>query len=125
MNMKTLLGLTLFLLCFNNAHAQKITGLWYSGDSTRIYEIKEMADNEYTATIKSSSRKGDSIGYNVIRCLKYNAQKKRYEGIIYAVSDNQPAIVKFRVKKNADVIILKLSRMFIMNVSIYWKKVAT
>lgn len=109
----------------NIAQAQKLTGLWYSDDSTRVYEIKQIADNEYTAIIKSSIRKADSIGYFVITNLEYNARKKRYEGIIYAVSDNQPTAVKIKFNKNADKLILTLSRMFILNVSIYWIKVTS
>lgn len=122
--MKYFLFLLLTIWFSNIVKAQKITGLWHSADSTRIYEIKQIADNEYTAIIKSSTRKTDSIGYNVIKNLKYNARKKRYEGVIYAVSDNQSTVVKFKFNKNADKIVLKLSRMFILNVAIYWIRVA-
>jgi len=114
----------LLTLWLSNAKAQKITGLWYSGDSTRIYEIKSSGTDEYSAIIKSSSRRNDSVGYCAIKNLKFNARKKRYEGIIYSVADNKPTGVKIKFGKDPDKIILKLNRMFIMNVTIYWKRVA-
>ena len=117
--------LSAFLISSMAIQAQKLTGLWYSGDSTRVYEIKQTADNKFMAVIKSTERKADSVGYIVIKDLQYNARKKSYKGIIYAVSDNQSTVVKIKFDKHDEgKIILKLSRMFIMNVSIYWVKAA-
>jgi hypothetical protein len=102
-------------------YAQNLTGLWYSSDSTRIYEIKETAVNKYTAVIKSSTRKADKPGYVVVNNLIYNPRRKRYEGIIYAVKDGEPAFVKIKFsKKDKNEIMLRLNRMFVFDVAIDW-----
>lgn len=121
--MKNLFLLTFLLGCSVITKAQKISGLWYSADSSRIYEIKEAAHDNYTAIIKSSERKTDSIGYVVLQNLTYNSRKKRYEGSIYAVTDGQPAFVKIKFNKhNGNKIILKINRMFVMDVTINWTR---
>jgi len=120
--MKKLFSFLLLSIVFiGAAQAQKITGLWYSADSSRVYEIKQAGDNTLTATIRSSERKTDSIGYTVIKNLTYNNHKKRYEGVIYAVSDGQPAFVKITFDKhNTNKLILKLNKLFLFNVDIDW-----
>ena len=123
--MKKLITLTGCLLLLQNLFAQKIAGLWYSSDSTRVYEIKQTAANKYMAVIQSSTRKTDQAGYVVIKELIYNTRKKRFEGIIYAVADGSPAFVKIKFsKKNINKINLKLSRAFIFDVTIDWIKVS-
>lgn len=113
-----------FLLA-NSSYAQKIDGLWYSSDSTRVYEIKKTAGDKYTAVIKTSTRKTDKPGYTVIKDLAYNTRKKRYEGIIYAMSDGDATFVKIKFDKtNNNKIMLKLSRMFVFDVSINWIRVS-
>ena len=120
---KVLLALILFA-CTEEIYAQKIEGLWYSSDSTRVYEIREVATNKYTAFIKSSTRKTDSVGYTVIKDLEYNARKKRYEDFIYAMQDGEPAFAKIKFNKSdANKISLKLSRMFVFDVSIDWIRI--
>ena len=119
--MKNIVILILFLSFTFKSNAQKITGLWYSADSSRVYEIKELAANKFTAVLRSSSRKKDNPGYVIIKELIYNTRKKRYEGIIYAASDGQAAFVKIRFDKaNENRIILKLNRMLVMDVAISW-----
>jgi hypothetical protein len=119
--MKTTGVLLLFLSFALISNAQKLTGFWYSADSSRVYEIKELAANKFTAVLRSSSRKKDEPGYVIIKELIYNTRKKRYEGIIYAVSDGQAAFVKIRFDKtNANRIVLKLNRMLVMDVAICW-----
>ena len=119
--MKNLVILTFFLSFAVLSNAQKLNGLWYSADSSRVYEIRSSGINTFTAIIKSSSRKKDCIGYTVIKDLTYNSRKKRYEGTIYAVSSGQPTFVKIRFDKhNNDKIILKLDRMLVFDVAIHW-----
>jgi hypothetical protein len=119
--MKNLVILILFVSFTIAGSAQKITGLWYSADSSRVYEIKELQGNKFTAVLKSSARKKDSPGYVIIKEFAYNSHKKRYEGIIYAMSDGQPAFVKIRFDKhNSNKIILKLDRMLLFDVAINW-----
>jgi len=122
--MKYTFTLILSLLFINYLQAQNITGRWYSNDSTRIYEIKQVSENKFTAVLYRSTRKNDSIGYVVINNLQYNSHKERYEGVIYAVSGGQPTFVKIKFYKNrSDIIVLKLDRMFFMDVSLNWVKV--
>jgi hypothetical protein len=119
--MKKIFFLLLTIICISAIQAQKLTGLWYSADSSRVYEIKEADDNQFFAAIKSSERKTDSVGYIVLKNLSYNSRKKRYEGVIYAVTDGKPAFVKIKFDKhNSNKIVLKLNRMFVMDVAINW-----
>ena len=113
-----LFSITLFI---NKITAQQLTGCWYSADSSRVYEIKQTDGNTFEAIIQSSARKDDKPGYIIIKKIAYNAHKKRYEGVIYSVTDNKPAFVKIKFdKSNSNKIILKLERMFVMNVAINW-----
>jgi len=124
--MKTLVTLIFFLSFAVLSNAQKLAGLWYSADSSRVYEIQSSGINTFTAIIKSSSRKKDRIGYAVIKGLTYNSRKKRYQGTIYAVSDGQPTFVKIRFdKRNSNKIILKLDRMLVFDVAIHWVRAAS
>ena len=117
------LFLFLFILSFST-QAQNIEGLWHSSDSTRVYEIREVATNKFSAFIKSSTRKTDTVGYTVIKDLAYNTRKKRYEGFIYAAQDGKPVFAKIRFNKaDANKINLKLSRMFVFDVSIDWIRI--
>jgi hypothetical protein len=119
--MKNLLLLIFLLACTTTSKAQKLSGLWYSADSSRIYEIKETAPDQFIAVIKSSDRKTDSIGYMVLQNLIFNKRKKRYEGAIYAVTNGQPAFVKIKFHKHdINKIVLKINRMFVMDVAINW-----
>jgi len=120
-NMKKLCTLFLLSVCISGLQAQNIIGTWYSADSTRQYEIKQVSADEFAAVIKSSLRAADSVGYEVVKHLSFNAKKKRYEGVIYAVSDGQPAFVKVRfAENNSNRIILTIDRMLFMDVSMNW-----
>jgi hypothetical protein len=89
-----------------------------------VYEIKQTGQNKYTAILKSSLRQKDSVGYVVIKELQYNSRRKRYEGIIYSVTDGDSTFVSIRFhKKHANKIVLKLDRMFVFDVHINWIKV--
>jgi len=124
--MKKIITIILCIVLQKSLPAQNLHGLWYSSDSTRVYEIKQAANNKYSAVIRSSTRKTDSIGYIVLKDLEYNVRKKRYEGFIYAVADGEAAFVKIRFnKKDTNRLILKLSRMFVFDVSIDWVRMST
>lgn len=119
--MKKFFLLLFSLLTFVLTQAQKITGLWYSSDSSRIYEIKETRHDIYTAVIKSSQRKTDSVGYIVLQNLTYNRHKKRYEGAIFSTDLPLPAFVKIKFDKHdSNKLVFKIDRMFILDVSISW-----
>ena len=119
--MKKIFFLFTITLFINKITAQQLTGRWYSDNSSRVYEIKQANGYTFEAIIQSSARKDDKQGYRVIKNLTYNIHKKRYEGVIYSVTDNKPAFVKIKFdKSNSNKIILKLERMFVMNVAINW-----
>lgn len=115
---------TTILLCVlmlaGKMQAQEIAGSWFSADSSRVYAIQQTGNNLYEAVIKNSSRKTDSIGFAVMKNLHYNAAKKRYEGIMYAVSDSQACFVKITTTNNQ--LQLKLRRMFLFDVVLLWNK---
>jgi hypothetical protein len=113
----------LLLIIATNTRAQQITGLWYSADSSRIYQVKATDSNKYEAVIYASERKTDTIGFAVIRNLQYNTRKKRYEGAMYAVSDGLPCFTKIKFSNNATMLLLKLSRFFIMDITLEWRRV--
>jgi hypothetical protein len=121
--MKKMFAIFLLAVCISSLQAQSLTGTWYSADSTRQYEIKQVSADEFAAVIKSSVRASDSVGYEVVKHLSFNAKKKRYEGVIYAVSDGQPAFVKIRfADKNSNRLILTIDRMLFMDVSLNWMR---
>lgn len=113
----------LSIIACSQIKAQQITGLWFSGDSSRVYEIKEAAGNTFEAVIKSSSRKADSTGFIVIKAIQFNRRKNRYEGIMYAISDNRPCLVKLNTVNNR--LVLKLKRMFLFDATLNWNQVNT
>ena len=105
---------------------QQLTGLWYSADSSRVYEITALPGNTFAAVLQSSSRKTDKPGYAVIQHLVYNGRKKRYEGNIYATNDTTPAFVKITFdKKDKRKLILKINRLLVMDVAINWTRVTS
>lgn len=117
--MKTTILLFALMLA-GKTQAQEITGSWFSADSSRVYAIQQTGNNLYEAVIKNSSRKADSIGFAVIKNLHYNTAKKRYEGIMYAVSDNQACFVKITCANNQ--LQLKLRRMFLFDALLQWNR---
>lgn len=104
------------------AAAQQITGLWYNTDSSRIYEIRPANPGQYEAIIKKSVRKTDSSGFTVIKNLHFNNRKKRYEGIMHAAGSQDACVVRITASQNK--LTLKLSRMYVFNVTIRWTHAA-
>ncbi len=121
-SLKTII-LPLLLVLSTATRAQQITGLWYSGDSSRIYQIKSSGNDQYEAIIYTSARQQDLIGFTTIKNLQYNNRKKRYEGVMYAFEGGKPVFIKIKFgKSNTDQLRLKLSRMFIMDVTLKWNR---
>jgi hypothetical protein len=111
------------ILSYTHTEAQQITGRWFSGDSSRVYEIRAVTANSFEAVIQTSLRKTDSTGFIVIKELHYNKRKKRHEGIMYAVSDKRPCFVKINITGNQ--LILKLRRMFVFDLLLKWSRANT
>jgi hypothetical protein len=118
--MKNIITL-LLLFIVTTSRAQQITGKWYSGDSSRIYEIKERSSNTYEAVVTASKRAHDSIGFSAIKALHYNKRKKRYEGFMYSTTSNKPCYVKISLRSTQ--LVLKLNRLFLFDTSLKWNKV--
>ena len=122
--MKYILCVLFSCTFLKHSNAQQLAGLWYSSDSTRVYEITNTGNDHWKVTIHSSTRKGDKIGYEVARQIVYNKQKKRFEGYLYSTADEQPVFVKINFDKtNTQVINLLLQRMFFLNVKFNWARV--
>ncbi len=100
-----------------------IKGLWYSSDSTRVYKIYE-SEKGLQAILVSSKRKNDKTGALVLNELQYNCKKKIFMGFIYAINDNdyRPQFAKLKLSNNGKILKLKLPRMFLFPVNLYWVK---
>lgn len=106
------------LLC--NAQ-NSIVGLWYSDDSSRIYELFEKG-GVYEAMLHSSKRERDSAGVLVLLNLTYKHRRKMYQGFIRALGDGVMVSVKLRLKNDGEILQLKLRRMFFFPVYLRWTK---
>ena len=94
--MKTLVLAILFSGFYFTSSAQDITGLWYSPDSSRVYQVYK-TDRGYQADQYTSKRTNDKPGVPVLRDVKYYQKKKDYEGIIHAADDGTATLVKIRM----------------------------
>lgn len=118
--MKSIAIIFIFLLnglCCFSQHA--IKGLWYSTDSSRVYQIHNTCKG-LEATLYSSKRITDKIGVVVLTNVTFRAKKKRYEGIMYAISDNSPARARLKISDDGKVLLLKLPRLVIFPVYLKW-----
>jgi hypothetical protein len=116
---KTILA-TLFSLLFSFARAgdPDISGYWYSKDGTRQYQIRETKKG-WEALLVRSDRAGEKEGRLVLDKLRKKGNK--YRGIIYSVTDDLSTTVTISApRKNKQVLVLKLKRMLVMDVTIKW-----
>lgn len=102
------------------AHAQDspLTGNWYSKDGSRQYQIRETNEG-LEAILVRSAREQDQEG----KLILSRVQKKghRYRGIIYSSTDELYTTVTISSnRKNKDVLVLKLKRMLLLDVTIRW-----
>lgn len=117
---KTTGAILFFLLFITRANAQEtmITGNWYSKDGSRQHHIRQK-DNEWEALLIRSDRKKDTAGKIILSHLQ--KRKNRYKGVIYSVTDGAHTSVTIRAsRKNREVLILKLKRMLLLDVTIRW-----
>jgi uncharacterized protein (DUF2147 family) len=119
--MKKIRGCIIFLLLIMfqaGAQETEITGNWYSKDGTRQYLIREMG-NGWEALLVRSQRKTDTTGKIVLSRVQKN--KRYYRGYIYSVTDNTYTTVTIRAsRKNKEVLVLKLKRLLLLDVTIKW-----
>ena len=105
------------------ASGQSILGKWYSADSTRIYRIYKKAD-QFEAVLLTSDRKADKVGTIILKDLTFMDKKKKFVGRIYSTLDSSSTLAKIKFQdKDGRVLLLKLQRMFFMDITIKWYRV--
>lgn len=110
----------LLLFATINVKAQQapITGYWYSKDGSRQYQITE-SKSGWEAVLVHSERENDKEGKLILSRLQ--RRKNRYRGMIFSATDNMNTTVTIRVsRKNKEVLVLKLKRMLLLDVTIKW-----
>lgn len=113
-----LLIISFFSIVRTHAQEPAITGHWYSKDGSRQYLIRKN-EQRWEAILVRSDREADTTGKLILSRLE--KKKNRYRGTIYSVSDNQYTTVTIRPGRgNEDVLILKLKRMLLLDVTIKW-----
>ncbi len=120
-NMKLKSQLLLFILLLTiSAGAQQITGIWYSKDGARAYDITE--NNDFLeAVMVISNRPYDKTGKIKIVLGKLNKKGTKYRGIIYASDDDLSTTVTVKyIKGNNETLRLRLKRMMFLDVIIKW-----
>lgn len=100
---------------------QEITGRWLSVDEKRVYYIYPVNDSLYEAKLIYTKREGEDTGAIVLKRVFYNSRKKRYEGLMYSVTDKYLVrLAKIKTAGNGNTLEFTLPRMFFMNVHIKW-----
>jgi hypothetical protein len=98
-----------------------ITGYWYSGDSSRVYQVYETS-NGFEGALYHSTRKGDSTKAIVLTALQYRKGKKRYYGLIHALRDRSATMVKLKIAADGNTLYLVLPRMIFLPVKLVWRR---
>lgn len=103
-------------------HAQQdIKGQWYSEDSTRVYEIHLSSTQDYEASLVSTKRPGDKTGMKILEQVRKRAKGSKYVGVILATDQSGTrAIAKIRLKRNGDILQIKIRRLILLPVKIRW-----
>ena len=117
---RTIICLLIICLCRLNTTAQSIEGRWYSGDSSRIYEINYI-NGIFEGKIITSSHANEPSGQYILKNITYNAKKKRYEGQILALDDGEVRTVHVFIKN--ETLVLTINRMILTKLKIQWQKV--
>ena len=87
-------------------------------DGSRQYQITEHKTG-WEAVLVHTERENDQEGKLILSRLQ--KKKNRYRGTIYSVTDNLFTTVTIRTcRKNKEVLVLKLKRMLLLDVTIKW-----
>jgi hypothetical protein len=120
--MKRLLLCVVILTSHRPAAAQeRIDGLWYSADSTRIYRVFA-GDTGYEAILHESRRKNDAPGVLILSNITCTKPGIVYKGLIHAADDGMAVHVKIKYAEGGKKLILKLRRMFIFPLHLEWRR---
>jgi hypothetical protein len=111
------------LLLGEKGHAQDgISGLWSSGDGTRVYEMANHGQ-EYEARIHSSTRAGDSSGTIILDRLTPAKQAGLYKGLIHAGAADPVVEADVQLESNGEALRVHIPRMLLFPVNLVWKRV--
>lgn len=100
---------------------QDISGLWYSEDTTRVYEFRSLSPDQFEARIKSTSRPGEKAGVTILKQVRKSRSGDSYKGIIFSPdSSGIQAKAKLRLKTNGRILQLRISRLILLPVKIRW-----
>lgn len=108
----------LFTMILARAQEPFLTGNWFSKDGSRQYLIRQK-ETGWEAVLIHSDRENDTTG----KLILSRVQKRRnfFRGYIYSVTDDAYTTVTIRVsRRNKEVLILKLKRMLLLDVTIKW-----
>lgn len=115
----------LLLMCaLQSLYAQQeITGRWLSGDQKRVYYVYRVNDSLYEAKLVTTKRAGEDTGAIVLKRVFYNNRRKRYEGLMYSVTDQYLVrLAKIKPANGGNTLEFTLPRMFFLNVHIKWER---
>ena len=108
----------IFAITHVKAQQAPITGFWYSKDGSRQYQITE-SKSGWEAVLVQSERENDKEGKLILSRLQ--KKRNRYRGTIFSATDNMNTTVTIRVsRKKNEVLVLKLKRMLLLDVTIKW-----
>ncbi|MBX9784806.1 MAG: hypothetical protein K2X48_16070 [Chitinophagaceae bacterium] len=110
-----------FFILANSYSQNVIEGQWLSVDQKRVYHIYLAKQNTYEAKLIFTRRENESNGNFILRELKFNPRRKRYEGYINSVIDsNLVRFVKIKIKSEGKLLQLTIPRMMVLPVRIKW-----
>lgn len=98
---------------------QTVTGLWYSSDSTRIYQVYQ-ENGEYKALLFASQRKNEQKGIPILCDVHLDSARQEYRGAIMAADDGLKRVVKIRLSHDGTQLKLRIPRFIIFPVTIIW-----
>jgi hypothetical protein len=122
-SMRFYLVIFLFLMgAVQSLYAQsEISGRWLSADAQRVYYVYRLSDSLYEAKLIDTKRAGEDTGSIVLKHVFYNSKRRRYDGLIYSVTDKY--LVR-RAKIEPDIegntLLFTLPRMLFFNVHVKW-----
>jgi hypothetical protein len=100
-----------------------IVGRWLSVDEKRVYYIYHLNDSLYEAKLIYTKRAGEDTGTIVLKKVSYNTKRKRYEGLMYSVTDKYLVrLAKMKPSTDGNTLQFTLPRMLFMNVHLQWKR---
>lgn len=118
---KKIAMLSLLVLHYALQAQQDIKGLWYSEDSTRVYEVLLSSTQSYDARLVTTKRPGDKAGMKILEQVRKRAKGSKYVGVILATDQSGTrALAKIRLKRNGDILQIKIRRLILLPVKIRW-----